>query len=220
MAERRGHPGLTADRGSGRISRSGVPAGLATAALILAVSGCSGAPGPTPSTHGTPGTVLTASPTPSTTPSTTRTVPAPERPAAMDRADADGAIAAATYFISLYPYAYATGDLAAWTAMSDPACAFCRSVVGHVTEMRSLGHTSQGPSISVSSVQNGPTANPGSFAIEMHVKQGPSIERDAAGAVVDRVDESKTLFLVVALEHDRAGWIVRETSTHGAGTRG
>ena len=220
MAERRGHPELTADGSSGRISGSGVRAGIVTAALILAVSGCTGAPAPGPSTPGSPGTVLNPSPTTSTTPSATPTVRAPERPAAMDRADADGAIAAATYFVSLYPYAYATGALAAWTAMSDPACVICRSVVGHVTEMRSLGHTSQGPSISVSSVQNGPTANLGSFAIEMHVEQGPSIERDAAGAVVDRVDDSKSLFLVVALEHNRAGWIVRETSTHGTGSRG
>ncbi|RYV52409.1 hypothetical protein EUA98_02800 [Pengzhenrongella frigida] len=77
--------------------------------------------------------------------------------------------------------------------------------------MTNLGHTSEGPTVSVSSARNGPTTDtPGSFAIELLADQGSSIERDHTGAIVDRIDESKSLSLVAALQHGENGWIVRE----------
>uniref|UniRef100_UPI0028E56CF7 DUF6318 family protein n=1 Tax=Actinomyces dentalis TaxID=272548 RepID=UPI0028E56CF7 len=51
--------------------------------------------------------------------------PEPQRPAEADQHDLTGAIAAAQYFITLYPYVYATGDLTAFRAMSDATCKFC-----------------------------------------------------------------------------------------------
>lgn len=203
---------MTADDTGSRVRGAGVRVAGVSAALVVALAGCSGTPHPASSTPGGDGTVVTSSPTTVSVPSPTTTPPA--RPTAMDRADSQGAIAAATYFISLYSYAYATGDLVEWKAMSDPACIFCGSVVGNVEKMQSLGHTSQGPSISIDSAQSAPpAAGTGILTVELQVEQGPSVERDAAGVVVDRVDESKSLSLVVALAHDRAAWIVHEIST-------
>ena len=70
--------------------------------------------------------------------------PGPDRPAAMDEVSTDGAIAAATYFLQLYPYAYNTGDLTEWKALSHPECMFCASVVDNVTAMHEQGHRSEG----------------------------------------------------------------------------
>jgi hypothetical protein len=49
----------------------------------------------------------------------------PKRPDAMERDDAEGAAAAAEYFIELYPYVMATGDTEEFEAMSHRACGFC-----------------------------------------------------------------------------------------------
>ena len=44
-------------------------------------------------------------------------------------------MAVAEYFVLLYPYVYATGDLAEWNALSDPDCKFCASVVDNARAM-------------------------------------------------------------------------------------
>lgn len=64
---------------------------------------------------------------------------APEKPAAMSENTPEGAVAAAEYFISLYPYVYATGDLTEWDAMSEDSCVFCQSVHDKVTELHQGG---------------------------------------------------------------------------------
>ena len=43
----------------------------------------------------------------------------------MERGDAEGAAAAAEYFIELYPYVMATGDTEEFEAMSHRACDYC-----------------------------------------------------------------------------------------------
>jgi len=65
--------------------------------------------------------------------------PEPQRPAQADQHDLTGAIAAAQYFITLYPYVYATGDLTAFRAMSDATCKFCDSVITNATSMHTAG---------------------------------------------------------------------------------
>lgn len=98
------------------------------------VAGCTGGddPGPSPSSE------EPVSPSPSETPEPepTQTGPAkPERPAAMDRDDAEGAAAAAEYFLELYPYVMTTGDTAEWEAMSLPECEAC---VGFIDQARMI----------------------------------------------------------------------------------
>jgi multidrug efflux pump subunit AcrA (membrane-fusion protein) len=103
-----------------------------TTAAVLALTGllaaCSDTeelaepPLPTP----TP-TVAEPSPSPSPTPSTEPGNEKPQRPAAMDQHNAEGAVAALHYFLSLDPYAMRTGDVAALKAMSHRSCGYCSS---------------------------------------------------------------------------------------------
>ena len=65
--------------------------------------------------------------------------PKPERPAGMDEQTPEGAAAAATYFLSLYSYVYATGDLSLWQAMSTSDCEFCRLVAERVNTLHESG---------------------------------------------------------------------------------
>jgi hypothetical protein len=116
-------------------------AGLAVV-VGLTLSACTGStPEPevtAPSSGGpTPAVTASASPAPS--------APAkPKRPEAMKRDDAQGAAAAAEYFIELYPYVMATGDTEEFEAMSHRACGFCDDAIGQAERIEEQGYTYSG----------------------------------------------------------------------------
>jgi len=62
----------------------------------------------------------------------------------MKRDDAEGAAAAAEYFIELYPYVMATGDTEEFEAMSHRACGFCEQTLKDVDRIQNRGQTFQG----------------------------------------------------------------------------
>ena len=64
---------------------------------------------------------------------------APERPGNMDEDSPEGAMATGSYFVQLYPYVYATGDLEQWRAMTRQDCLFCGSVITNVTSLHDSG---------------------------------------------------------------------------------
>ena len=64
---------------------------------------------------------------------------APERPGNMDEDSPEGAVATGSYFVQLYPYVYATGDLEQWRAMTRQDCLFCGSVITNVTRLHDSG---------------------------------------------------------------------------------
>lgn len=119
-------------------------AGLVLAAG-LALSACTGAtPDPEVSTGptGDPTPTASASPFPSV-------LTKPERPEAMAREDAEGAAAAAEYFIELYPYVMATGDTEEFEAMSHRACGFCDELSAQASEIQEAKETFVGGETSV-----------------------------------------------------------------------
>ena len=69
----------------------------------------------------------------------------------MDRDDAEGALAAMTHFIALYGYAYATGDVEEWQAMSDPECVFCAGLTTDVQEGAGAGTRIVGGGLTITS---------------------------------------------------------------------
>src|SRR6478609_144939 len=101
----------------------------AVVAVGWVVAGCTGGgdPGPSPSVE----EPVVPSPSGTPEPSPTETGPVkPERPAAMERDDAEGAAAAAEYFLELYPYVMTTGDTTEWDAMAHEECESCRGLIG------------------------------------------------------------------------------------------
>jgi hypothetical protein len=105
------------------------PVALGLVAVLLA--GCSGSKDPAPAP---PPVTADEGPSPSPTPTPTGPVK-PERPAAMDTDDAEGAAAAAEYYIELYPYVMTTGDTSEWEAMSHAECGSCSTLMGDATSM-------------------------------------------------------------------------------------
>src|SRR5674476_265526 len=119
--------------------------GLVRALIVvgLTAAGCTPDPGPMPSTSPSAVVSPTVTPTPTSTPTPDASVK-PERPAAMDEVSAAGAEAVAVYFLQLFPYVFATGDLDDYRALSHPECIYCANAAAAVEEMLAAGQHSVG----------------------------------------------------------------------------
>jgi hypothetical protein len=188
----------------------------AAAAVALALSllgGCSfGGSDPAAAPTSAAPTV-TAPPTPTPSPSPTTTATKPERPAAMDTVNLDGAIATARYFLELQPYVASTGNLAEWRAMSHADCVFCSGVTDEVTRMFALGHHQEGTETTILSA-TGVEVNPGVyFQVNVELVQGPASEVDGSGAVIEAQPLTSTFDVALAVVRDGSRWLVREGQT-------
>ncbi|MFI2753940.1 DUF6318 family protein [Cellulomonas sp. P22] len=185
------------------------PTAVARVAILAAlaltpVTGCTSTPDPSPSPTVTE---AVATPTPPPTPTSTHS-PKPERPAAMNDPGVDGAIAAATYFVSLFPYVYSTGELAEWNALSHPECEYCSSVRDDVTEMHVAGESQRGPEVAVTSTQ-GVQIDPWWYSVKLDLKQGPWVIVDSAGATIREDVATTTLHMELAVIPHWDTWLVR-----------
>lgn len=163
---------------------------IVTAGLALsACTGSSGDPEASASSTDGPTPVASASPSP--------TAPAkPERPEAMNRKDAEGAAAAAEYFIELYPYVMATGDVEEFEAMSHRACGFCEDALEQAERIEVHGYTYTGGDTDLSVTEtyrrDGVT---GIYPLDVDISQEASQITDGKGgeiyAAKGRVSESR-----------------------------
>ncbi|MCC2319528.1 DUF6318 family protein [Cellulomonas xiejunii] len=183
-------------------------------AIALATSGCATDADPTDDATSQPPVTATATPTLSPTPSPTVdvTVP-PVRPEAMATPSADGAAAAASYFISLYPYINATGDLAEWNALSSPECSFCSGITANVTDLHSRGHRNVGGAEILAA--SGTEVDAGRwYSARLHVRIDASVDLDAEGRVLeDHPLEDREIDIVMTWSD---GWTIDEVGPAAA----
>ena len=134
---------------------------------------------------------------------------APARPAALDQPPTlDGAKAVAVYFLLLYPYAYQTGDLAAWNALSHPACAFCSDTAVHVRQQAAGGQHSTGGNVSVAKLDGTEVDVGHFFEIQAIIHETTSHTVDSFGSVVEDIAQGATFVDMVVLFED-GSWTVR-----------
>ncbi|MDR7383344.1 DUF6318 family protein [Promicromonospora iranensis] len=113
-------------------------------AVGLTLSGCTGSsPDPEVTASSTEDSSGNSTPAVSASPSPSAPTK-PERPDAMERDDAEGAAAAAEYFIELYPYVMATGDTEEFEAMSHRACGFCDDALEDIASFQANDQTYRG----------------------------------------------------------------------------
>lgn len=177
-------------------------AALVTALLL---GGCTGDdPVQTPTGTATLTASPTASPSPTPAPTSDASVP-PERPSGMTTRGPDGAAATASYFMKLYAYVLATGDLAEWDAISAETCDFCAKTRSEVQRLQTAGHRSVGE-VTVLSAAGRDLGGNDWFSADLTVRIHPSVDVDADGQVVDQHDGG-TYKVNVALTWSD-GWIV------------
>ncbi|WP_250444832.1 DUF6318 family protein [Actinotalea sp. C106] len=155
-------------------------------------------------------TAPTAAPTPSPEPSEPVAV-APTRPAAMDRADEAGAVAAAKYFLELFAYVLSTGDTTEWDAVTIESCSLCTNVRERAVTLHASGGM-RGGGVSIhSSRVIGTDTTINARAVEVDYTFGAGEELDAAGETAETLaEESGTAVLDVSFTEQ--GWVLLEGS--------
>ena len=136
--------------------------------------------------------------------------PEPTRLEGMDENSPYGASQVAAYFLNLYPYAYATGDLTAWKEISGDECIFCNSVIANVTEVHSGGGWSEHwqQELAVISYGTDP-ADPSRLVIEMHISTPDRMAYEGTPITGRRISGGEiTILIQVYWEGDH--WIVEE----------
>ncbi len=160
--------------------RRGTRWAVVSVVSMLAIAGCTGDSEDPPTTPSPTSPAASPSETASPTPTPDAAAP-PERPD-MSQVDAATAEAVATYFLELYPYVYATGDLTEWKALSHPECIFCASVISNVEEMVAKGNSASGGNITANITAA--ELSPGTFAISGSVDQEAGVEYDGDGSAI------------------------------------
>ena len=136
---------------------------------------------------------------------------APERPEGMDEESAEGAVATATYFVQLYPYVYATGDLEQWRSMSRQDCLFCGSVITNVTRLHDSGgwkdpwvHTVTGTGYA--------DPGPGSeySRVDVTFNREATYTYDGTGAEPEVAEPHSNTLIIFAVKYVEGRWVIRE----------
>ncbi len=134
---------------------------------------------------------------------------APSRPAQMDQDDATGAMDSATYFVSLYQYAYVTGDLSQWEEMSEDRCDFCQSVVDNVTRLHADGGWADPWAQDVTYVEYwDPVADSQYSRVHVTMSSGAGNTYNGDASVVNEVEAPGEEVLMVAMRYVDGRWMV------------
>ena len=91
---------------------------------------------------------------------------------------------AASYFMSLFPYVFATGDVTEWDDLRGESCEYCAGIRDIADGYIRDGKRSVGGQIVVSNVQ-GFQEKDNSYVVSVRLTQKPSYDVDSTGAVVD-----------------------------------
>ena len=172
---------------------------------MLALAGCTGETEEPPTTP----SATSAAPSPSETATATPTPDAatpPERPD-MSVVDAATAEAVAKYFLELYPYVYATGDLTEWQALSHPECIFCASVISNVEEMVAAGEHWEGGLATLAPPRTTAVSSD-FFSVTIEAEEAPARRVGADGATAEESTGGRSLMTVIVI-NEGGTWRVR-----------
>jgi hypothetical protein len=196
-----------------------VAGGLAVlaAAALLAACTAKAEPQPLPEPTATPTSPAVSE---EATASERPEVEKPMPPDAMRRDDVAGAEAAAQYFLQLYPYVYATGDVAEWKAMSHPDCVFCDGVASRATEIHDSGGRQIGGSLVINRVDSRPPTDESAyFAIWVDASESPVERTNGSGETTESFDGGLVEF-DFALMRSGDSWLVRGVDARSVGEKG
>jgi len=188
--------------------RRGIARRLTPLVLVVAVlAGCTGEPSPTTTPLTFEPYTPTATPTPTPEPDPDDATVPPERPD-LSQVDAETAEALAVYFLQLYPYVFATGDLAEWDAISHPECVYCASVRSGVEEMHAAGQRMEGGHSDLDEVVTTQVSD-AMWQVDAVLIERESRTIDASDTVIATAAGPKAYDSTVVLVHENGRWLVR-----------
>jgi hypothetical protein len=126
----------------------------------------------------------------------------------MEKQDAEGAAAAAEYFLSLRAYIMKTGDTAEWEAMSHEACDFCTSSREQARQIAERGDVFEGGEITARTVQQYDRDSvTGIWPLDVEMNEAATHILDAQGNVLLEAEASVEVNRVEMGIRDGA-WVV------------
>lgn len=132
----------------------------------------------------------------------------------MSTPDAAGARATVEYALALLPYAFTTGELDAWEALSHDDCRFCHTVIADARALHTHGARREGGVYSIHTVKVfEPTPGHDYFAVDLTVEQSPTQERGPAGELLAE-DPTRHVLMFTAVGWTDGGWRVREITAN------
>ncbi len=204
-----------------------MPTALAIALAALTVAACTGQPSEPSPTAARPVAASSARATappsqvPSDTPTPAHTSGAdqdvstpPGRPAALDGpATEENAKAVGRYYLSLFPYAVATGDLSQWDALSGEGCRYCDHLRAIVTDIHDAGNHGTGGAYELG-FTSGLKDEDGHFIVGIEYVETPSRTVAADGTLVEDFPDRYTMKAVLELSWSGSSWTIE----HGKAT--
>ncbi|WP_181575157.1 DUF6318 family protein [Actinomyces sp. Z5] len=120
----------------------------------------------------------------------------------------EGAATAATYFLNLFPYMYATGDLDAWQNMSDDNCEFCNNALNDATTLHEAGGWADPWEQEITPLDGWvDDADPNRYVIRANVVSQAHTEHPGASAPSRQVEKSEGV-LLIQMYWDTDDWTV------------
>lgn len=113
----------------------------------------------------------------------------------------------ATYFMSLFPYAQATGDHKVWIALSGRDCDYCANSTKMFSDLAASGVHSVGGEIVVLDAQAFDHKKD-QYAVLLHFKENPSRTETANGDVVKEFPDTLTVAADMVLAWGGDAWTV------------
>lgn len=143
---------------------------------------------------------------------------APSRPAGLLGPPSEKAAdEAARYFVSLFPYVFATGDLESWESMSGTECEWCAAIAGIVRTEIAAGKRREGGRMDVADVQAFHDSGE-KYVVVVRLLEQPSRVLGSDGTVVERTDFVQDAKLELALRWSGETWSVTSVGVDLLGT--
>lgn len=96
----------------------------------------------------------------------------------------EAAAEVAKYFLAIFPYTFASGDVSKWDEMRGADCTFCAGVRAQAQEYLDARKRTVGGQITFAHAQ-GFAEGDGSFVVAVRLTQSASFDVDPTGEVVD-----------------------------------
>jgi Family of unknown function (DUF6318) len=185
------------------------PSPTTTAPVATATAGATTTPSPTPSPTPTPAAAPTSGPDQDVTIE-------PTKPAALDGPPTeDNAIAVGKYFMALIPYVVATGDIAAWDALSGKDCKYCANIRTAAIDVQKAGQTVEGGAMDLglgTAIESDDPSDGVTLLVGIDFTEHPSRWLGPDGAVVKEYPDTARAHASLELVWAQGQWTVEGAS--------
>jgi len=135
--------------------------------------------------------------------------PAPAKPPQMNEETAEGATTTVLYFLSLYRYAFMTGNTSELTTISEDGCRFCQSTINNATALHNSGGWADKWDQNVTGIEYyDKLEGYGYNRIEVTASHGQQVSHPEGGIETKTTDAAEGQVLNFAVRYANGHWMI------------